>query len=314
MNKSLNKLEYERKEKIKALDLDEVKAYITNLNKKMFDALDDNNPEDVELYNTKLKEVFDLTSDKFVNLDFYSLGRKYEITTSKMIENNTKREITHKSLLSVLLTSIYTSLYDLYFTLDYILMVYYHNYYRKEHMLIDDLIAHLHCEYDFDNEKFDDYAYSRITTYNTSLMGELDSLIRIIKSNANMIIELSEMYVHNDFEHEVSSILEKIDYEKQYVDKKGKSDEGIKILKEGDYLALLDSLKKASILYLESCRNYFEIKEKLLGLMESPDGFLKFKEAHYDFLNEKGGASTSKEDYIASRPSYDVKSLKFIAP
>ena len=54
MNKSLNKLEYERKEKIKALDLDEVKAYITNLNKKMFDALDDNNPEDVELYNTKL--------------------------------------------------------------------------------------------------------------------------------------------------------------------------------------------------------------------------------------------------------------------
>ena len=314
MNKSLNKLEYERKEKIKALDLDEVKAYITNLNKKMFDALDDNNPEDVELYNTKLKEVFDLTSDKFVNLDFYSLGRKYEITTSKMIENNTKREITHKSLLSVLLTSIYTSLYDLYFTLDYILMVYYHNYYRKEHMLIDDLIAHLHCEYDFDNEKFDDYAYSRITTYNTSLMGELDSLIRIIKSNANMIIELSEMYVHNDFEHEVSSILEKIDYEKQYVDNKGKSDERIKILKEGDYLALLDSLKKASILYLESCRNYFEIKEKLLGLMESPDGFLKFKEAHYDFLNEKGGASTSKEDYIASRPSYDVKSLKFIAP
>lgn len=314
MNKSLNKLEYGRKEKIKALDLDEVKAYITNLNKKMFDALDDNNPEDVELYNTKLKEVFDLTSDKFVNLDFYSLGRKYEITTSKMIENNTKREITHKSLLSVLLTSIYTSLYDLYFTLDYILMVYYHNYYRKEYMLIDDLIAHLHCEYDFDNEKFDDYAYSRVTTYNTSLMGELDSLIRIIKSNANMIIELSEMYVHNDFEHEVSSILEKIDYEKQYVDKKGKSDEGIKILKEGDYLALLDSLKKASILYLESCRNYFEIKEKLLGLMESPDGFLKFKEAHYDFLNEKRGASTSKEDYIASRPSYDVKSLKFIAP
>ena len=31
-----------------------------------------------------------------------------------MIENNTKREITHKSLLSVLLTSIYTSLYDFF--------------------------------------------------------------------------------------------------------------------------------------------------------------------------------------------------------
>ena len=106
MNKSLNKLEYERKEKIKALDLDEVKAYITNLNKKMFDALDDNNPEDVELYNTKLKEVFDLTSDKYVNLDTYSLLRKFEITSSKMIENNTKKNIAHISHTSLVLFMI----------------------------------------------------------------------------------------------------------------------------------------------------------------------------------------------------------------
>ena len=308
----MNQLENERKEKIKALDLDEVKAYITNLNKKLFEALDKNNSDDVELYNNKLKEVFDLTSDKFVNLDFYSLVRKYEITTSKMIENNTKREITHKSLLSVVLTSSYIALYESYFYLDYLLMIYYHNYYTKENMLVDDLIAHLHCEYDFNNDKFDEYAYSKATKYNENLMGELDTLIGMIKSNANNIIELTDKYVSDDFENEVSSMLKEIDYEKQFVNKKGESDEAIKMLKEGKYPELLDSLKDSSILYLESCRNYVEIKEKIVGLMNSPDGFLELKESHYDFTNEKLEISMSKEEYIASRPSYDVKSLKFI--
>lgn len=59
MNKTINQLENERKEKIKDLNLDEVKAYITNLNKKVYESFDKNNPEDVGLYEDKLKEVFD---------------------------------------------------------------------------------------------------------------------------------------------------------------------------------------------------------------------------------------------------------------
>jgi tryptophanyl-tRNA synthetase len=179
-------------------------------------------------------------------------------------------------------------------------------------MLVDDLIAHLYCEYDFDNEKFNDYAHSRVTKYNKTLMGELDCLIKMIKSHANTLIELTDKYIGDDFENEVSSILKQIDYEKQYVTNKGESDEGVNMLKEGDYLALLDSLKDSSILYLESCRNYVEIKEKLLGLMNSPDGFLNSKESHYEFTNNEIGLATSKEDYIASRPSYDVSECKFI--
>lgn len=307
----MNQLENERKEKIKALDLDEVKAYITNLNKKLFEALDNNNSDDVELYNNKLKEVFDLTSDKFVNLDFYSLVRKYDITTSKMIENNTKREITRESLLSVVLISSYLSLQELYFYLDYLLMMYYHNYYTHENMLVDDLIAHLHYEYNFNNDKFDEYAYSQVTKYNKTLMEDLDTLIDMIKSNANSVIELTDAYMNDDFENQVSSLLEQIDYEKQYVNKKGASDEGVKMLKEGKYLELLDSLKESCMLYLESCRNYVEIKEKIIGLMNSPDGFLDLKESHYEFAN-KNGITFDKEEYIAMRPSYDVSKCKFI--
>lgn len=313
MNKSLSHLENERKEKIKGLELDEVKAYITNLNKKVFESFDKNNPEDVELYNNKLNEVFDLTSDKFVNLDYYSLLRKFELSTSKMIENDTKSEITHKALLSVLLTCSYIALYELYFYLDFLLMIYYHNYYTKENLLVDDLIAHLHREYNFDNDKFDEYAYSRVTKYNKNLMRELDRLIGMIKSNANTIIELTDIYVSNDFENDVSSMLKQIEYEKQYVNKKGTSDEGIKMLKEGKYPELLNSLNESCMLYLESCRNYVEIKEKIIGLMDSPDGFLDLKESNYEFAN-KNGIVSDKEKYISSRPSYDVKSLKFITP
>ena len=312
MNKSLNQLENERKEKIKALDLDEVKAYITNLNKKVYESFEDNNPDGVDFYENKLKEVFDITSDKFVNLDYYSLLRKNAITTSKMIEKDIKREITHKSLLTVLLTRIHFSLYNLYFNLEYILMIYYHNYSTKESMLVDDLLAQLQYEYDFDNEKFDDYAYSRATKYNKTLMRELDSLIGMLKSNATNIIELTDMYLNKDFENEVSFILKQIDYEKQYINKRGESDDGFKILKEGEYLELLDSLKEISLVYLESCRKYIDIKEKILGLMESPDGFLGLKESDYEFTNKEIGLSIPKEEYIASRPSYDVKSLKFI--
>ena len=312
MNKSLNQLENERKEKIKGLNLNEVKSYITNLNKKVFESFDKNNPEDVELYNNKLNEVFDLTSDKFVNLDYYSLLRKFELSTSKMIENDTKTEITHKALISTLLLNSYISLQEIYHHLDYTLMTYYHNYYTNENMIVDDLIAHLHCNYIFNNDEFDEYAYSRVKKYNTTLIGELNSLIGMMKHHANTIINLSDVYLNDDFENEVSSILNEIYYEKQFVNKKGESDEGIKVLKEGKYLELLDSLKESCMLYLESCRNYVEIKEKIIGLMNSPDGFSKFKEFEYNFANDNGGVFLDKEEYIAMRPSYDVSECRFI--
>ena len=95
--------------------------------------------------------------------------------------DDVKKQIAHISNTSLLLTNSYIALNELYFILDYTLMIYYHNYYTKEHMLVDELLAHLHCEYDFNNDKFDEYAHSKVNKFNNVLMKELDSLIDMIK-------------------------------------------------------------------------------------------------------------------------------------
>lgn len=309
MNKSLNQLENERKEKIKELNLDEVKSYITNLNKKLYESFDNNNHEDVELYQSKLKEVFELTSDKYVNLDAYSLLRKFEITSSKMIEENTKSSIIQKVHLTLASSRSCITLHELYYHLEYILMIYYNNYYTNENMLVDDLLAHLHFEYNFNDEGFDEYARSRVNMYNETLMRELDSLINHLKAQITRIIEVCDGYVNTSFEEEISSIVKEVEYEKQYL--KNNNREEMKFLKEGNYVALLDSLKQSCMIYGESCRCYIDLKEKILDLINSHDGFLSLKEHSYEF-DCKYGVSSSKEEYIASRPSYDVSKCEFI--
>ena len=311
MNKTINQLEKERKEKIKDLNLDEVKSYITNLNKKVYESFDNNNHEDVELYENKLKEVFDLTSDKYVNLDAYSLLRKFEITSSKMIENNSKKNIVYISHTSLVLFNSYMTLQELFHHLKYILMIYYHNYYTNENMLVEDLLGNLHCKYNFNDESFDEYAHSKVTKYNSILMKELNSLISMIKSQVYTVIEVGDTFLNNDFEKVIESILKEVDYEKQYVTKKGESDEGIQILKEGEYLHLLDLMKESYIKYGESCRYYIDIKEKILDLINSHDGFSDLKESDYGIASKNCGVF-SKEEYIAMRPSYDVSSCEFI--
>ena len=311
MNKTINQLENERKEKIKDLNLDEVKAYITNLNKKVYESFDKNNPEDVELYEDKLKEVFDLTSDKYVNLDTYSLLRKFEITSSKMIENNTKKNIAHISHTSLVLFNSYITLQELFHCLEYILMIYYHNYYTKENMLVDELLVKLHCTYNFNYESFDEYARSRVTLYNSILMRELNSLIGMIKSHVDNVIEVGDTFLNEDFEKVISSILKEVEYEKEFI-KKGESNEGIQILKEGEYLDLLDLMKESYINYGESCRYYIDMKEQILDLINSHDGFSDLKESDYEFTSKNTNGAFSKEEYIAMRPSYDVSKCEFI--
>lgn len=311
MNKSLNQLENKRREKIKALDLDEVKAYITNLNKKVYESFEDNNLDGIDFYENKLKEVFELTSGQFINLDVYSLSVRYQIVASESIIKDTKLKMRATNSLIILFTNAHMFLMGFYHVLKYILMIYYHNYYTGENMLIDELLAHLSYEYNFNNEKFNEYAHSRVTKYNETLMKELDSLIESIKLSAKLVIDVCDKHLNEDFRDEISFVFKQIEYDKEYLNKKG-NDESVSFLKEGAYLDLLDSLKETYITYGESCSMYMEIRDKILNLIESPDGFLFLKEHSYDFDNEHLGVIISKEEYISSRPSYDVKSLKFI--
>lgn len=142
-------------------------------------------------------------------------------------------------------------------------------------------------------------------------MKELDSLIDEIKDTIYHIIELTDSYFNENYNDEISFVLKEIEYEKEYLNKK-EDKESIKLLREGEYLDLLETLKESYIKYVECCSNYIEIREKILGLIESPDGFSEMKEFDYNFSNKNGVVFSSKEEYIASRPSYDVSKCKFI--
>ena len=312
MTKNLNQLEKERIEKIRNLDLDEVKSYIDNLNKKIFEAFEENNSANVEFYDKKLSEVFDITKGKFVNLEFYSIAKRLDITTAKMIENNTKKHIVYVSLKTILLINAEISLRELDSILDYLLLIYYHNYYFSEVSIVEDLLIQLELKYNFKNEDFSEYANSRCRKYNETLMRELDYLIGQIKEAILRTIDLADMHLFpKDYEKEAIRVMKDIEVEKDFVIQKGDEDEGVKVIKDGEYLDLLDRLKKAYDLSLETYKSYISIRGKMKAIINLDDGFADLKEQDYEFAKEHGGI-TSKEDYIAMRPSYDLRNCEFV--
>ena len=307
-----DKLEKERIEKIKNLNLDEVKAYIDNLNQKLFNSFEANNPENVDYYSKKLSEVIDLTSDKWINLDFYSMGRKLDITTSRMIENNARKHILYASSISKDLINADIILQEIYLHLDYILMIYYHNYYLREASIVEDLLLHLEFEYNFKDEKFNEYANNRADKYNEVLMMELNSLISRMKDLINHVIYFTEINLSGIDENFILSTLKDIEYEKEYVNKNYSSNEGIKTLKDGEYLKLLCVMKEVFEGLQDHLQSYHETKEKVLNYINSDDGFIDFKLEDYEFSNKGERQSFfSKEDFIAMRPSYDMKNCEF---
>lgn len=307
-----DKLEKERIEKIRNLDLDEVKSYIDNLNKKVFEAFEENNSANVEFYDKKLSEVFDITKGKFVNLEFYSIAKRLDITTAKMIENNTKKQNVYVSLTTMLLITAEVSLRGLDTILDYLLMIYYHNYYFSEVSLVEDLLIQLEFKYNFKNEDFSEYANSRCREYNETLMKELDFLIGRIKEIIVSVIELADMHLVSDnYEKEVIQVMKDIEVEKDYVIQKGDEDVGVKVIKDSEYLDLLDRLKETYELSLKTYKSYSSIKGKMKAIINLDDGFADFKEQEYEFSKEHGGIM-SREDYIAMRPSYDLRNCEFV--
>lgn len=311
VSKNINQLENERIEKIKDLNLDEVKQYIENLNKKIFNAFERNSHEDVDFYSQKLSEVFDVTKGKYVNLEFFSIAKKLDITTAKLIEGNTKRQNVYVSLTTSLLINAEIFLHGLDYILDYLLMVYYHNYYFMEASIVEDLLIKLEFEYNFKDEDFNEYANSRCRKYNETLMRELDYLIGQIKETINRTIDLADMHISEGYEKEVIRILKEIEAEKDYVNQKGDKDEGVKTIKEGEYLDLLDGLKRSYEMSLETYKSYISIRGKMKAIINLDDGFADLKEQEYEFANKNGGVY-SKEDYIAMRPSYDMRNCKFV--
>jgi hypothetical protein len=309
--KNINQLEKERIEKINNLNIDEVKSYIKSLNKKIFKALDEGNLDEIDYLNEKLSEIYKVT--KYNNLEVFSTINKLDITSAKMIENNTKKHnifIVFNAQIFLLADII---LQEIYLHLDYILMIYYHNYYLMESAIVEDLLIKLEIDYDFKDDNFSQYANSRVKKHNDVLMEELDCLISRLKQFINHTIEMTELQTIKYSDDDIASVLKDIDSEIQFLIKKGASDDGVKILKDGEYYDLLEKLRKSYIHYDECLKSYIETKEKVLNYINSDDGFAEMKETDYEFVIETCGKCTvSKEDFIAMRPSYDMKKCEFV--
>ena len=143
-------------------------------------------------------------------------------------------------------------------------------------------------------------------------MRELDYLIGQIKEAILRTIDLADMHLFpKDYEKEAIRVMKDIEVEKDFVIQKGDEDEGVKVIKDGEYLDLLDRLKKAYDLSLETYKSYISIRGKMKAIINLDDGFADLKEQDYEFAKEHGGI-TSKEDYIAMRPSYDLRNCEFV--
>lgn len=313
MSKNIFQLEKDRKDKIRDLGIDEVKKYIENLNKKIFDSREANNREKVDFYIERLNEVFDVTKGKYVNLEWYSVSKKLDITTAKLIECNTKRQDIYVSLVTSILIHAEVSLVELKFILTYLLMIYYHNHSLREVSLVEDLLIKLEFEYDFRDESFCKYANGLTEKYNETFIREMDYLIGMIKDTIFRIVELADMHISDFNEKDVIRVLKEIETEKDYVNQKAKEDEGVRIIKEGEYLDLLDGLKNGYEVSLETYKSYIEIRDSVLELINSEDGFADIKEQHYEIASRDFEDGVfDKESYIAMRPSYDMRNCQFV--
>ena len=309
----IRKLEKERIAKINNLSLDEIKAYIENINRKQWEGFEEHNQDKVRFYGDKLKEIFEVTSDRWENLDFYSLGVKMRISNARMIEKNTREKIHNFSFMSQLILNAEIKLINYNSILRQILFLYYTNHSPRDYSLVDDLLLNLEFEHDFKNEDFSDYARGVCQENNDILMKGFDSLIKTIKEDIEETFRLINPYIEgydeSDFEELCSSIKE----EKDYVIKMAESDDGIKILHDGDYLDLLIKLLEVSKIFDESCKSYIKTRDKVLDLIESDDGFLDFKIYDYEFYCKTfPNVSCDKDSYISIRPKYNMRECRFI--
>lgn len=309
----IRRLEKERINKINNLSLDEIKAYIENINLKQWEGYEEHDYDKVRFYGDKLKEIFEVTSDRWINLDFYSLGVKFKISGAKRIENDTKAKIHEFSYMSQLILNAEMRLINYSSILRHILFLYYSNHSPRDYSLVEDLILNLNFEYDFKNEDFEKYAKGVCRESDDLLMNGFDNIIEIIKRDIEDIIDSVHPFIKNYDESNLEELSENIREEKDYVIKMADSDEGMKALYDGDYLDLLLKLLKVSKIYDDSCKSYMRTRDMVLDFINSDDGFMDIKLMEYEhYIKSFPDMSCDKEAYISIRPKYDMKDLRFI--
>ena len=308
------KLEKERIEKIKGLNPKELEGYTDNLNEKLYESIFSGDVDNVDFYAKKLIELLRLSDDE-VNLYNYSLDSRLSITENKILEKWLESIIMEVFSNSKILGFINIMLNREYHLLSSILLCYYHNYVKTAPFEVESLLIELDLNYGFNNEDFKDYAMSHFDTNNEMLMNSLDNMIAHSKDSILFIIDMVDTLIDDNIENTKESLNEMMDDFKRNKDdiiKKSEKNKFYKSLKDGNLFDMNMTLIEIYKMFDMTCELYLDLKQKALDLVNSDDGFAKFKEMDYDFSCEKiGEVSISKDDFIAMRPSYDVRNCKF---
>lgn len=309
-----DKLEKERIEKIKSLSPKELEGYTDNITKKLYENIFSGDVDNANFFTNKLIELLNL-SDNESNLYNYSLDSRLHITENKLLEKWLEDIIMQVYSNSKLLGFANLILNSECHLLSSTLLCYYHNYVKTAPFEVESLLIELELNYGFDNEDFKDYAMSHFETNNEMLMNSLDDMISHSKKSILLIIEMVDALIDDDIENTKESLNEMMEDFKRNKDdiiKKSEKSKLFKSLKDGKLfdmnIALIDIYKMFDMI----CELYLELKQKALDLVNSDDGFAKFKEWEYNSSCEKlGDIPFSKGEFIAMRPSYDVKNCKF---
>lgn len=309
-----DKLEKERIEKIKGLNPKELERYTNNLNNKIYESIFSGDVDNVDFYANKLIELLRLSDDES-NLYNYSLDSRLSITENKMLEKWLENIIMEVFSNSKILGFINIILNRECHILSSTLLCYYHNYVKTAPFEVESLLIELNLNYGFDNDDFKEYAMSHFDTNNKMLMNSLDNMIAHSKESILLIIDMVDALISDNIENTKESLNEMIEDFKRNKDdiiKKSEKNKFYKSLKDGKVLDMNMALIEFYKMFDKTCELYLDLKQKALDLVNSDDGFAKFKEMDYNFSCEKlDEVVISKDDFIAMRPSYDVRNCKF---
>lgn len=296
MNKSIRELERDRQDKIKSLNLEETKAYVSKLNKKMYNS---NDKEEIDLCSAKIVETFDLMDRKYL-LDVYSAYWDYQIR--EFANDIDMKNLKIKYLLaSKSLEMFYNGYFVLaveFETLKDIFKIYYHRYVRQSNE-IDHILNELDEFHDFRSEDFTSYLKEEFHLKDDFHLASYVkiAIARLVYSLRNFIKTMEDRHESHFTDEYIKLQLGNIadrrkneDNEKDYLD----------LL--GEYESLLSSIANVKL-------EYVKLKDEVLDFLSKDDGFILMKLDHYE--NHNFIEPLEKEAILNVKPKFDFETFKF---
>ena len=295
MNKTIRELERDRQNKIRSLNLNETKSYISNLHNKMFMSDD---KDEIDLCSDKIIEAFDLMNKNYL-LDVYSAYWSCQLQSCHDLidEKDLKIKYLIASHSFEVFDNGYWSLLVDFEALKDLFKIYYHRYIRQSNE-IDHILNELDEFYDFKDQDFSKYLKQE---FHLNDDFHFASYIRIAISN----LVLSLKYLINHIErHEKRFNDEYIQSQLNLIQEKRKDND----FKKKSYLELLDDYENLMNYLADFKVGYVKLKNEVLEFLSKEDGFEDEKLKYYHHYEDL--FDLDKEAILNDKPKFDFENLK----